>query len=144
MVRTNGIRLVLSNEPAWIEIADGAALLAKPPTTTLVMSARAKAEALLDKILDGADAIELTGAHIGDLPDLDDDMAVAGLKDALFVSCLAELSVIDWRNIHSAEGNPVLFDEALIPTLMEDARIAEVFLRRYLNPLDLVVTEGNA
>jgi hypothetical protein len=144
MAMINGIRLNLRTEPAWIEIANGAAMLTKAPSTTLVMSARAKAEALLDQIMGGAGAIHLTGATITDLPDLDDELAVAGLKDALFVCSLAELSVIDWRNIYSAEGTEVVFDEALIPTLMEDARIAEVFLRRYLDPLDLAVTEGNA
>ncbi|MBI4921857.1 MAG: hypothetical protein HY834_08915 [Devosia nanyangense] len=139
-----GIRLNRPTEPVWVDLGRGAAVLAEAPSTPTVYAARAAAQALFVELVEAGEAVTRAGGRITGLPDLTDPMQAKGQQDALFVVCLAEIVVSDWKGILSAEGTEVEFDPALLVFLFEDHAAADRFMGNYLHPLNQVVAEGNA
>lgn len=136
--------LSLPKEAGWIDIGNGAALFAAPPTAALVFAARGRADMLLLALDAGEEAVTLAGGAVEGLPDLMRPEDRRGLHNALFALSLAEIAVSDWRGIGDDAGNELAFDVRLLAELMRQPQVAETWQARYLQVLNLVSAEKNA
>lgn len=137
--------IVLNEAPAprWVELFNGAALFAAPPTTALVYAARAVAEGWMADLMANGEAVTRAGGHLVGLPDFTDELERKALENSLFVVALAERAVTDWRGIGTADGTAIEFDAAYLPGLLADAAVSDAFLTKYLRPIHEVTKEAN-
>ena len=138
-----GIRLRRETEPQWVDLGNEAGLLALPPTTLLVGVARIRADAIVAELLAGQEAITKAGGTIVGGPDLGDEDHIESAREAAFILSVAEVAVIDWKNVLSAEGTAIEFDVSLLGDLLSDNAVAQRFMRNYMHPLNQVAAEGN-
>lgn len=137
------MRLAVGTEPEWMDLVEGAAVLVKPPSTPLVFLARARANLLLDRIVEGVDAFTMVGAEIVGVPDLDSEDQLEMVRQTLFTLCLAELAILDWRGVLDDAGNELPFEVRHVRQLLSYAPAAHAFVGKYLDHSARVSAEGN-
>ncbi|MBW6495335.1 MAG: hypothetical protein K0B16_12425 [Burkholderiaceae bacterium] len=115
------IRLNLSPEPQWLEIAPGLRLLLAPMSTSLMMAARS----------DGA---------LRDLPeDADNDT-----RGMVFARALTRRALLDWEGVGDAEGNPIPVTPEGIDALLDIFPVFDAFQTGYVANGLVLDAEGNA
>ena len=130
------MRLSSDADPVWVDLVDGAAVLAKPPLTPLIFLAQARADLTFDRIVEGAEALDLVGADVVGAPDLDSDEGRAMLRLTLFTVFLARLAIIDWRGVLDADADEdveIQFAPEHVPHLLSNGRAARAFIANYLH-----------
>lgn len=139
------IRLSLPTEPFWLELEPGARLLVRPPSSAIHDAARFRAERMVRETIDREREIRAAGGEVIGLPDLTDEDMRAGWAHFLYACALAQMAIVDWEGIGTAEGDdkaPITPDT--IRTLISIPGTVSIFLTRYLAPLAQVAAEGNA
>lgn len=132
-----------SREPRWLDLHDGARVLALPVTSAIVYVARARADALMTSLRESGEAVTRVGAIVQGLPDLDDAAAEQGLWDLLFVGSVAEIAVSDWQGV-TEHGNPLAFKPDRLWRLIADAQTADLLSAKLLARHRAIGQEGNA
>ncbi len=138
------ISLKMSTDPLWISLINGADLHVAPPTSYLVAVARARADLLFAELMQSGEAVTRVGARLEGFPDLSTPEGAKGVHDGLFALSLAEMATDDWRNVLDADGVPLKFNAGLLALLFTTPGVPDAFVNNYMNPLNAVVTEGNA
>lgn len=107
------IKLQLNREPAWLELAEGVKVLAKPATSALIMAARVA-------------ALKEEGAERG----------------AALLKHLAIAAILDWEGVGDDQGKAEV-NAATVSALLDLWPISEAFERLYLLPAMLLEQEKN-
>jgi hypothetical protein len=115
------IRLNLTNQPDWLELAPGLRLKLAPLTTALMVAARA------DPALAALPETAST-----------EDMALAMAK------ALARMAILDWEGVADAEGNPLPLSAEGIDALLEIWPVFEAFQAQYVAKGLILDAEKNA
>ena len=115
------IRLDLSREPRWLDLAHGVRLHVGPLTTSLMAAARSDPAAT--SLPEGAS---------------NETIAVAMAK------ALARLVVLDWEGVGDADGNPVPVTPEGVDALLDILPLFEAFQLRYVSKGLLLEEEKNA
>ena len=115
------IRLNLSNEPRWIDLALGLRLKVAPLTTALMVAARA--DSALTALPDSAST---------------EDMALAMAKAA------ARLAILDWDGVGNEAGEPLPLTPEAIDALLELWPVFEAFQAQYIARGLMLDAEKNA
>lgn len=115
------IRLNLSPEPQWLEIAPGLRLLLAPMSTALMMAAR-------------------SDAALRDLPEAADN----DTRGMVFARALARRALLDWEGVGDADGNPIPVTPEGIDALLDIFPIFDAFQSNYVGKGLLLGAEGNA
>ena len=115
------LRLDLTAEPHWLDLAPGVRLRVLPLTTALMVAARSDAavEALLE-----------------DAPD--------EVRALVFAKAIARRAVTEWEGVGDADGNPVPVTPAGIDALLEVWPVFETFQASYMAKGLLLDAEKNA
>ena len=115
------LRLNLSREPEWLELAPGLRLLLAPMSTALMISAR------------GDPAVQ-------DLP----ENASNDQRGMVFARALARRAVLDWEGVGDAEGAPLAVTPEGIDALLDIFPIFDAFQTNYVGKGLMLDAEGNA
>lgn len=138
------IRLSLPKDPYWLDLPHGVRVLVRPLTTAIYEAARAKGARLAGDVVSEHAEIVMAGGAVEGLPDLEDEDAMAGLSQFLFVQALAVAAIIRWEGVLDEAGNPVEVTAKAVRDLMWFHRVAEGFVSAYTRPHAEAVAEGNA
>ncbi|HEV7278392.1 MAG TPA: hypothetical protein VGN80_19095 [Devosiaceae bacterium] len=130
-------------EPRWLELYDGARVLAAPGGAAMVYAARARADALVVTLKEAGEAVTKAGGVVSGLPDLSDPADERGVWDAMFALSLGELAIVDWEGV-TIDRKPVAFKPELVTRLLGDTRAADLFIARQMARHNAAVREGNA
>ena len=115
------LRLNLSREPEWLDLAPGLRLLLAPMSTALMMAARAD-------------------PAVQDLPeDASNDQ-----RGMVFARALARRALLDWEGVGDAEGNPIPVTPECIDALLDIFPIFDAFQTEYVGKGLMLDAEGNA
>ncbi|MDP1669698.1 hypothetical protein [Phaeovulum sp.] len=115
------LRLNLSREPEWLELAPGLRLLLAPMSTALMMAARAD-------------------PAVQDLPeDANNDQ-----RGMVFARALARRALLDWEGVGDADGNPIPVTPEGIDALLDIFPVFDAFQSDYVGKGLLLGAEGNA
>jgi hypothetical protein len=115
------IRLNLSPEPQWLEIAPGLRLLLAPMSTALMMAAR-------------------SDPALRDLPEEADN----DTRGMVFARALARRALLDWEGVGDADGNPLAVTPEGIDALLDIFPVFDAFQSDYVGKGLLLGAEGNA
>jgi hypothetical protein len=115
------IRLDLSREPGWLDLAHGVRVHALPLTTALMVASR-------------------SDAQVEALPEsaTDEERAV------VFAKAIARRAVTDWEGVGDAQGNPVPVSPEGIDALLDVWPIFEAFQLAYVAKGLMLEQEKNA
>ena len=115
------LRLNLSREPEWLELAPGLRLLLAPMSTALMLAARAD-------------------PAVQDLPgDASNDQ-----RGMVFARALARRAVLDWEGVGDAEGAPLPVTPEGIDALLDIFPVFDAFQTGYVAKGLMLDAEGNA
>jgi hypothetical protein len=138
------LRLGLPREPRWLDLGYGVRVRVRPINAAVLGAARSEAQALGRQLRDDRTALLLAGLDPANLPNLDDEHALAGIAEALLAKILARATIEAWEGVLARDGDgPAEPTPAAIADLMEFPHMAAAFLARSTAPLDALVTEGN-
>ena len=115
------LRLNLSREPEWLELAPGLRLLLAPMSTALMMAARAD-------------------PAVQDLPeDASNDQ-----RGMVFARALARRALLDWEGVGDAKGKPLPVTPEGIDALLDIFPIFDAFQTDFVGKGLMLDAEGNA
>lgn len=132
-----------ARDPRWLDLADGASVLARPVGTAIVYAARARADHLIATLKEAGAAVTRAGGTVTGVPDIEGEADEKGVWDMLFALSLAELTVEDWKGVTRGR-QPVPFKPDLLAAFMADVRIADLFIARQMAKQNEAASEGNA
>jgi hypothetical protein len=115
------IRLDLTHEPAWLDLAPGVRVLVDPLTTALMMAARSDP---------GVEGLSETAS--------DEDRALA------LGRALGRLAIRDWEGVGDADGAPIPASPEAITALLDLWPLFEAFQLRYVAKGLILEQEKNA
>ncbi len=115
------LRLNLSREPEWLELAPGLRLLLAPMSTALMMAARAD-------------------PAVQDLP----EYASNDARGMVFARALARRALLDWEGVGDAEGKPLPITPDGIDALLDIFPIFDAFQTEFVGKGLVLDAEGNA
>jgi len=115
------IRLNLSNQPEWLDLAAGLRLKLAPLTTALIVAARADPD--LAALPEGA---------------AQEELALAMAK------AVARLAILDWEGVGDAAGTPMPVTPEGIDALLDIWPVFEAFQTRYVARGLMLDAEKNA
>ena len=115
------LKLDISNEPHWHELAPGVQVHLRPLTTALMVAAR-------------------NDPAVQDLPEdaTDEESALA------FARALARVAILDWEGVGDADGNPIPVSPEAIDALLDLWPLFEAFQTGYVAKGLLLEQEKNA
>lgn len=144
------IRLTLPKGPARIDI-DGLPyplwMRVRPPSSPLDEAAKHRAATAGKQLAEQVAAIIAAGGDVTGLLDLSDPDSLHGQSVTAYATALAELAIIEWGGAAVEDpqtGQIAPPTPAVIAELMRWPGLPVRFIERYLAPLHLAVTEGNA
>ena len=114
------LKLDLSNEPRWHELAPGVRVQLRPLTTALMVATR------------GDPAVQALSEDAGD-----EESALA------FARALARVAVLDWEGVGDAKGNPIPVSPEAIDALLDIWPLFEAFQTGYVAKGLLLEQEKN-
>ena len=138
------IRIKLKAEPFWLDIGGGASFYVKPPTTTLLETARSHVRREVEMVKEASDRLKAVGATISNIPDLGDGAVLLGHTLALLPEAVAKYAAMDWKGIGDEEGVALPFTPENLSRAMKVDVIARSFLAQYLETIAEVDAEKNA
>jgi hypothetical protein len=103
------IRLNLTNEPAWLDLAPGLRLRLAPCSSAVMMAARADAQ----------------------VEDLADD-ASSETRALVFAKAIGRIAILDWQGVGDIDGNPVEPSPEGIAALLDLYPVFERFQLDYI------------
>jgi len=119
------LRLNLSTEPRWLDLAHGVRLLVEPLTTAIMLAARS------DPTIAGAAAdAEISASN--------DDLA------RIVAKAVARIVVKDWEGVGDEDGKPLPLTPEGIDALLELWPIFEAFQTKYIAGALILDAEKNA
>lgn len=137
------LRLAIPREPFWIDIGAGVRFRVRPPTTSLMETARASCRRELDKLRKARDELVAVGATVDGLPDLSNGDVFDGEFSALLARELARFSLVEWEGVAMPDGTVAPLTERTIAMAMSIDPVARTFMALYLTSLEGLVAEGN-
>lgn len=120
--------------PKPVTLYDGGVVMSLPASSTSVYAARARADALLVKLVDGEVAVTKAGGVVTGVPDLTDPVERQGVWDALFALSLAEMLITGWEGIEDDDKAPLPYAPANVIHLMSDPRAADLYIGQIMAP----------
>ena len=121
------LRLILSNEPRWLDLGHGVRLLVEPLTTAIMLAARSD-----PTILAAAQ-----GPEPGDERS-NDDLA------RIVAKAVARIVVKDWEGVGDEDGEQLALTPEGIDALLELWPIFEAFQTKYIAGALILDAEKNA
>ncbi len=115
------LKLDLSNEPRWHELAPGVRVQLRPLTTALMVAAR------------GDPAVQALSQEAGD-----EESALG------FAKALARVAILDWEGVGDATGNPIPVSPEAIDALLDLWPLFEMFQTGYVAKGLILEQEKNA
>ncbi|MDP1669657.1 hypothetical protein [Phaeovulum sp.] len=115
------LRLNLSREPEWLELAPGLRLLLAPMSTALMLAARAD-------------------PAVQDLP----EDASNDARGMVFARALARRALLNWEGVGDAEGKPLPITPEGIDALLEIFPVFDAFQTEFVGKGLMLDAEGNA
>lgn len=103
------IRLNLTNEPAWLDLAPGLRLRLAPCSSAVMMAARAD-------------------ASVEDLP----EDASNEVRALVFAKSIGRIAILDWEGVGDSDGNPVEPNAERIGALLDLYPVFERFQLDYI------------
>ena len=119
------LRLNLSTEPQWLDLAHGVRLFVEPLTTAIMLAARS------DPAIIAAAADAETSAS-------NDDLA------RIVAKAVARIVVKDWEGVGDEDGKPLPLTPEGIDALLELWPIFEAFQTKYIAGALILDAEKNA
>ncbi|MBC7157522.1 MAG: hypothetical protein H5U20_08415 [Rhodobacteraceae bacterium] len=121
------LRLGLTREPRWLDLARGVRVKVRPYSTVVKMMAQTDSD--------------LRAVASGDAAD-DDPGALARLSMASSVA-IARAAILEWEGVGDEDGTPVPPTPEWVARLMDEDDIHEAFNLAYLAPAMRVEQEKN-
>jgi hypothetical protein len=137
------IRLNLPKDSRWLDLPMGVRVKVKPLSTPVYEACRFEADRRVRAIRTEMIEAKAAGATVKGLPDLNDDSALAGFSQFIFVQCLACAAIDDWKGVLCVDSDypePLTHDG--INDLMRIHTMADSFLDQYVNDWGKIFVEG--
>lgn len=139
------IRLNLPKEPYWLDLGHGVRVKVRAPSTAIAAAVRAAASRRVDALRKDLEERKRAGVPLDGLPDLDDPDVREGHLQLVTAQSYARFAIVEWEGVLAAEGDePAPVTPQAVDDLMQIYAIAVAFVSLYLQPLDVLVDEGNA
>ena len=139
------IRLNLPNEPYWLDLGHGVRVKVRAPSTAIAAAVLAAAARRVDALRKDLEERKRAGVALDGLPDLDDPDVREGHLQLVTAQSYARFAIVEWEGVLAAEGDePAPVTPQAVDDLMQIYAIAVAFVSLYLQPLDVLVDEGNA
>ena len=139
------IRLNLPKEPYWLDLGHGVRVKVRAPSTAIAAAVRAAAARRVDALRRDLEERKRSGVALDGLPDLDDPDVREGQLQLVTAQSYARFAIIEWEGVLAADSDaPAPVTPQAIDDLMQIYAIAVAFVSLYLQPLDVLVAEGNA
>lgn len=139
------IRLSIPKEPYWLDLGHSVRVKVRPPSTAIAAAVRAAASRRVDALRRDLEERKRSGVPLDGLPDLDDPDVREGHLQLVTAQSYARFAILDWEGVLAADGDaPAPVTPQTVDDLMQIYAIAVAFVSLYLQPLDVLVAEGNA
>ena len=119
------LRLILSNEPRWLDLGHGVSLLVEPLTTAIMLAAR-------------SDPTIIAAAGDAEGSASNDDLA------RIVAKAVARIVVKDWEGVGDEDGKLLPLTPEGIDALLELWPIFEAFQTKYIAGALILDAEKNA
>lgn len=137
------ITLAVPRDPFWLDLGAGVRMRVRPPTTSLMETARSAVRRELDKLRSARDELAKVGATVSGLPDLTNVDVFDGEFAALLARQLGRFAIVEWEGVHMPGGAAAPLNEETIDLAMSIDPIARTFMALYLTSLEGLASEGN-
>ena len=126
------LKLNLKTDPYWIDLPSNIRVKVKPLSTAIMAAAHIMAKTAYQQLVDNGET------------DQANDALRTGTSNSLLFKSLAQLSIIEWEDVVSADSGDLLpVNDQTVSALMDFWLVAQQFFNKYTAQFAQLETEGN-
>lgn len=137
------LRLAIPREPYWLDMGAGVRFRVRPPTTSLMETARASVRRELDVLSKARADLLKVGATVTGMADLSNPDVFDGEFAAMLARELARFALVEWDGVANEDGTAAPLTDENIAKAMSIDPLARSFIALYTTSLEGLVAEGN-